>query len=128
RHGTQVFAHNYALRADALQRGDAEQLLGGEPDVGSHASIEPVGDPELPYESQDVVYTERAGVPERHPEQLPPVIEAAVTQACGVQRRQPPVLPLRCQRVRRSADAHARREDVAEGPGIAAPARHTRGE
>ena len=96
-----------APRARALEREDAEQVVGREAHVGSLGARPPRGDPELPKESHHVIDAERAGVAEGRAQKADPVAVAVAAKRVRVERRQAPVLAGGREPVGRRAEARA---------------------
>src|SRR4029079_17923724 len=109
----------------ALEREDAEQIVGGILDVRAFLPSLSFGNPEEPEETHHMVDAQRAGVAKSTANEPNEIAVAIGAQCARIDRRKSPVLSRRRVRIGRRADAGALDEELRLGPGVGGPARGT---
>ena len=119
-HGPEVLTDDRRVRRRGLGGDHGQQLLTRIPDVHAVAGARPVGDPPQPVHAHDVVDAQhRRRLPGVGDEALPELVTTASPRRRQL-GREPPVLPVGEELVRRSADGHAGGEQLTVRPHLVA--------
>jgi hypothetical protein len=124
----QVLAHDEGAGADRLEREHAEQRVAVVGHVGARARAGVLRHPPQPEQAHHVVDPQPAGVPQAAAHHVAERRVAQLGQPVRPPGRQPPVLALLVEGVRRRPDGGAQRERVLQRPGVGAAGVHSYGQ
>ncbi len=117
---TQVLADDERPRPMRLQREHGEHDLGVGMDVRAARRTDARRHPPQPEQARDVVDAQPVGLAEQGADEVAVGRVAGGVEPVGAPRRQPPVLAMLAERVRRGADPRAEREHVLPRPSVEA--------